>query len=185
MTTEGKFKFALKDMMLTKPLQEITVTALCSKCRCHRQTFYYHYQDIYDLLASIFLNESIPAMDNATDIKGLLLGLLEYSKANFAFLKSSYGSAARDLVDDFFYGRIMAPMLQILLKDQNSGLTKDGCRVVARRFSKLVSDEFGYAFKDARVTVAKFDRQMKKYINAVLSTILPSLVELTKIEKKR
>ena len=50
MITEAKFKYALKDMMKTMPLEDINVTALCNKIGCHRQTFYYHYQDIYDLI---------------------------------------------------------------------------------------------------------------------------------------
>jgi AcrR family transcriptional regulator len=72
MTTEAKFKYALKEMMLSKPLEEINVTVLCDKCGCHRQTFYYHYQDIYDLLAAIFLNEDIAGLDKAKEIPDAL-----------------------------------------------------------------------------------------------------------------
>jgi AcrR family transcriptional regulator len=86
MTTEAKFKYALKDMMLSTPLAEINVTVLCEKCGCHRQTFYYHYQDIYDLLAAIFLNEKIEELDNATDVKQMLYSFLSYTKAEFRFL---------------------------------------------------------------------------------------------------
>jgi AcrR family transcriptional regulator len=97
MTTEAKFKYALKEMMLSKPLEEINVTVLCDKCACHRQTFYYHYQDIYDLLAAIFLNEDIEGLDKAKDAKETLLAFFSYAKENFVFLRSSYNSAAHDL----------------------------------------------------------------------------------------
>ena len=69
MITEAKFKYALKDMLRTTPLEEINVTALCAKIGCHRQTFYYHYQDIYDLIAAILLNEDISALEDAKDPK--------------------------------------------------------------------------------------------------------------------
>ena len=46
MTTEMKFKNALRELMKSMSIDEISVTVLCKKCGCHRQTFYYHYQDI-------------------------------------------------------------------------------------------------------------------------------------------
>ena len=59
MTTESKFKVALKALMTEKSIDDISVTILCKKCGCHRQTFYYHYTDIYDLIADILLNENL------------------------------------------------------------------------------------------------------------------------------
>ena len=135
MTTEAKFKYALKEMMLTKPLSEINVTLLCAKCSCHRQTFYYHYQDIYDLLTAIFLNEQIKGLDEATTVEATLMCFLNYSKENFVFLRSTYNSAAYDLVDDLFYSKIMTKLFSILCKDKPAGLSKEGCRSLARRYS--------------------------------------------------
>jgi AcrR family transcriptional regulator len=185
MTTEAKFKYALKEMMLSKPLEAINVTVLCDKCGCHRQTFYYHYQDIYDLLSAIFLNESIAGVDEAATDKELLYAFLDYAKTNFVFLRSSYNSAAHDLVDDFFYGKIMAKMFVLLGKNNQYELTKDGCRNVARRYAKIVGDEFGYCFKDVTITPAKFERNMRKFIDASLTSVLPALVTLSKEERKR
>ena len=39
MITEAKLKYALKELMQTKSLNDINVTTLCEKCGCHRQTF--------------------------------------------------------------------------------------------------------------------------------------------------
>jgi hypothetical protein len=185
MTTEAKFKYALKDMMLSTPLSEINVTVLCEKCGCHRQTFYYHYQDIYDLLAAIFLNEKIEDLDNANDVKGMLYCFLTYTKTNFVFLRSSYNSAARDLVDDFFYGKIMTKMFTLLSNNDNYSLSKDAYRSLSRRYSKIVGDEFGYCFKDVSLTPVKFEKNMRKFIDSSLLTVFPSLVELSKEERKR
>jgi AcrR family transcriptional regulator len=185
MTTEAKFKYALKDMMLSKPLEEINVTVLCDKCGCHRQTFYYHYQDIYDLLAAIFLNEEVEGMDEAATTKDSLYAFLEYTKANFSFLRSSYNSAAHDLVDDFFYGKILNKIFLLLSNKNEYDLNKNAYRNIARRYAKIVGDEFGYCFKDVNITPAKFDRSMKKFIDASLSTLFPALVELAKEEKKK
>lgn len=185
MTTEAKFKYALKEMMLSKPLEAINVTVLCDKCGCHRQTFYYHYQDIYDLLAAIFLNEKIEGLDEASDTESTLYAFLAYSKDNFVFLRSTYNSAAHDLVDDFIYGKIMTKLFSLFSSDDNYSLGKDACRNLARRYAKIVADEFGYCFKDVSVTPAKFERSMRRFIKASLSTVFPSLVELSREEKKK
>lgn len=184
MTTEAKFKYALKEMMLSKTLDEINVTSLCKKCGCHRQTFYYHYQDIYDLLAAIFLSEAVPGLTEATTPKAVLSCLLAYSKENLAFLRSSYGSAAHELVDDFFYNKIMTKMFSLLSADARSGLDKNACRDVARRYANVVGDEFGYCFKDIHVTVARFEKSMNAFISSSLTTVLPALIQLSKEEKE-
>jgi hypothetical protein len=185
MTTEAKFKYALKEMMLSKPLGEINVTVLCEKCGCHRQTFYYHYQDIYDLLAAIFLNEKVEGLDETNDVEQMLCRFLDYTKQNFVFLRSSYNSAARDLVDDFFYGKIMTKMFAILSLNNNYSLSKDAYRNLSRRYAKVLGDEFGYCFKDTSITPAKFEKTMKKFIDISLVTVFPSLVELAREEKKK
>lgn len=185
MITEAKFKHALKEMMLTVPLEDINVTALCKKCGCHRQTFYYHFQDIYDLLAAYFLNENVTGLSEANDIPKTLDSLLEYAKKNFDFLRSSYNSAAHDLVDDFFYNKLVSKLFVILSNENKYGLTANGYRAVSRRYSRLLADEFGHLFKDSSATASKFERNMKRFIKASLSTVFLSLVALSKEEKKR
>jgi AcrR family transcriptional regulator len=185
MTTEAKFKYALKDMMLNRQLSDINVTMLCDKCHCHRQTFYYHYQDIYDLLAAIFLNEQIPGLDEAKSISEVLNCFLAYSKASFVFLRSAYNSAASDLVENFFYSKITNNIFRILVKDKNKNLTKETARSVARRFSRLESDEFSYWFKIISITPARFERTMKKFIESSEQTLLPALISLSNGEKRK
>lgn len=185
MTTEAKFKYALKEMMMTMPLEDINVTALCQKCGCHRQTFYYHFQDIYDLLAAYFLNEQVDGLQNAEELDKALEALMDYSKKNFAFLKSFYNSAAHDLVDDFFYNKLVNKVFTILTSKNNYRLTTNGYRSVARRYSRFVADEFGHYFKDASLTMTRFDKGMKKFIKSSLLTVFPSLISLSKEEKKR
>ena len=116
MIMEAKFKHALKEMMQEMPLEDINVTSLCKKCDCHRQTFYYHYQDIYDLVAAIFVNEHIDTVEKANSIKDSLFGFCEYCKDNFSFLRSTYNSAAHELTDTFVYSKITANYALCLMK---------------------------------------------------------------------
>ena len=48
---------ALQELLNTKSLDEVRVSELCSRCNLQRQSFYYHFQDKYDLVAWIFLQD--------------------------------------------------------------------------------------------------------------------------------
>ena len=48
---------ALQESLRTKSLDEVRVSELCARCDLQRQSFYYHFQDKYDLVAWIFLQD--------------------------------------------------------------------------------------------------------------------------------
>ena len=51
--TKKKLSAILKEEMKHKPFEKITVSELIEKCEINRKTFYYHFNDIYDLLLSL------------------------------------------------------------------------------------------------------------------------------------
>ena len=57
-TTQRALAASLKKLLMTKTLDKITVKDLVQDCQVNRQTFYYHFQDIYALLDWIFTTES-------------------------------------------------------------------------------------------------------------------------------
>ena len=186
MITEAKFKYAIKDMLKTMPLEDINVTALCERIGCHRQTFYYHYEDIYDLIAAILLNENLEEMEKADEVKGVLQGLLIHIKKNFPFFRATYNSAARDLTDDFIFGKLNAKLFSLWTgKEHSIGLKKEGTRTVSRRFSHVVADEFGHCFKDPKLTPERFANKMNKFFDRMLPIVLPCFIELAKKEENK
>ena len=50
---------ALKKLLILKDLDKITINDISNDCGINRQTFYYHFRDIYDLLEWIFSNEVV------------------------------------------------------------------------------------------------------------------------------
>lgn len=53
-STKEAFAAALKQVMSAKPINKITVKDLVEICGVNRQTFYYHFDDVYDLLEWVF-----------------------------------------------------------------------------------------------------------------------------------
>ena len=49
---------AMKRLMAKKPLDKIRVTEICREAEIERPTFYYHFQDKYDLVAWIFFQDA-------------------------------------------------------------------------------------------------------------------------------
>ena len=48
---------ALKQLMLEKAFEKISVSDICEKCDMNRKSFYYHFKDKYDLVNWIFDTE--------------------------------------------------------------------------------------------------------------------------------
>ncbi len=49
---------AMKRLMVTKSLDRIRVTEICREAQIERPTFYYHFQDKYELVAWIFFQDA-------------------------------------------------------------------------------------------------------------------------------
>ena len=48
--TKGRIAEAVEQMMQTRPVCKITVQSVMEQTQMKRQSFYYHYQDIYSVL---------------------------------------------------------------------------------------------------------------------------------------
>lgn len=55
--TKIKLAQALKELIRTEPFEKITISDITEKCNVHRQTFYYHFQDRYELLDWLLYKE--------------------------------------------------------------------------------------------------------------------------------
>lgn len=183
MITEAKFKYALKELMHNNELEEINVTLLCQKCGCHRQTFYYHYQDIYDLIAAILLNEDLSSFANQSDLKKSLGVFLSYVEGNLEFLEKSYNSAARDLIDDFIYEKVYAKTLKLFTASGETGLKKTALRTTCRRFARILSNEYCACFKEGINSSDKLHKRITRFNDSLFKLILPTLVEIGKKEE--
>ena len=101
-TTRQLLSAALKDQLRTTPLDKVTVSGLTAQAGITRQTFYYHYADVYDLAVWVFEQEvANHIMEHASYsewAKGYRT-LLQYLQDNFEQAKAvlnSLGHRERD-----------------------------------------------------------------------------------------
>ena len=48
----SRIAFAFKELLLKKSIDKITINDITEKCGINRQTFYYHFHDIYELITT-------------------------------------------------------------------------------------------------------------------------------------
>ena len=144
MKTEYTFIDELKAMMAEMPLDDISVSLLCKRCHVKRQTFYYHYHDIYDLLGFVFLNEKIDKISRVHNPQELVACIYNYYLKNQAFLDATLMSAARDLFEAFINNACQTSFSKMIHEN-------DIDKVISFAQRKNMARIFAYSYSNAIV----------------------------------
>lgn len=127
--TKLQLAAALKTLMAQKPMDKITIAELTSMCHIRRQSFYYHFEDIYDLLRWMFQNEAISLLKQQEGVllwKEGLLQLFRYLEENRAVCLCALKSVGRDHIRRFFEADIYAIIHRTIEQlGENIGVQKD------------------------------------------------------------
>ena len=96
--TKQALAAALKELMAQKPIENITIHDLTEHCGIRRQTFYYHFEDIHDLINWMFNEEVKKIIDNfdKSNYENFLNSVLDYIEENKHILNSAYNSFGRE-----------------------------------------------------------------------------------------
>ena len=97
---------SLKKLMSKTSLDRITVKELVSECGLNRQTFYYHFQDIYELLGWIYKTEALESIKEYKTYSTWQMGfykIFQYVEMNRTFCINSFHSIGRDHLEDFLH----------------------------------------------------------------------------------
>lgn len=97
---------SLKSCMYTKPLNKISIREIVEGCGLNRQTFYYHFQDIYELLGWMIDQEIVSTIkenDHFLCWQDAGIYLLRYIQQNEALSLCILHSIGRDSLRRFFY----------------------------------------------------------------------------------
>ena len=115
--TKKALATSLKKLLSKKELSKITISNITNDCGVNRQTFYYHFKDVYDLLEWIYLNEVIQSMDGKDTYDTWQQGFLsifEYILDNKEFVKNTYNSISREFFLKFIYNQTKGLLMNII-----------------------------------------------------------------------
>ena len=93
-TTKQALEESLKHMLLKKPLDKITIRDITEDCGISRMAFYYHFQDIYDLV--------------------------EWACQNRPFILNAYRCISREQMERFLY-QLTYGLIRGVVEEQSRG----------------------------------------------------------------
>ena len=116
-------KSAITDSFLKllnqKKFDKITIKDIVSDCGISRKTFYYYFDDIYDLLQKYLTEltqESIRSIDNAQSFEAELIKLMEFVMQNKRAVYHIYYSVSRDKLEDYLYESSLPAIRSTIIK---------------------------------------------------------------------
>ncbi|MGN0611520.1 MAG: TetR/AcrR family transcriptional regulator [Ruminiclostridium sp.] len=104
--TKRAIEESFKKLLSEQPLEKITVKNITDDCGVNRNTFYYHYSDIYELLEEIFMEEAQKAVDNMNTEQSWEDGFcsgLRFVKENKKLIYHVYNSLHRETIERYLY----------------------------------------------------------------------------------
>ncbi|MGI6217811.1 MAG: TetR-like C-terminal domain-containing protein [Coriobacteriales bacterium] len=126
--TEKAIIQTFTDLLSKKPLEKITVTDITSVCGINRNTFYYHYHDIYDLLDKILLAEEEKikklAKQDLSTWKMAVLEATKFAREHKEAVYNIYNSRSRDKFANYLKDSLYITMSQFT-EMQAEGLDVD------------------------------------------------------------
>ena len=140
--TKKAIEASLKNLLLKKPFDKITINDIAEDCGISRMTFYYHFKDIYDLVEWACEEDVKKILEDKDDYKTWtqgFLNLFEEVLKNKPFILNVYRSVGREQVENYLY-KIVYDLLLNVIEEKAQGMT------VRDEDKEFVADFYKYAF---------------------------------------
>ena len=140
--TKKAIEASLKNLLLKKPFDKITINDIAEDCGISRMTFYYHFKDIYDLVEWACEEDVKKILEDKDDYKTWtqgFLNLFEEVLKNKPFILNVYRSVGREQVENYLY-KIVYDLLLNVIEEKAQGMT------VRDDDKEFVADIYKYAF---------------------------------------
>ena len=140
--TKRAFASSLKKMLAKRPLEKIRVIDITEDCGVNRQTFYYHFKDIYDLLEWVYTNEATKALGGKKTYETWKQGfkqIFQYILNNKEFVLSTFNSVSREYLERYLYNEVYLLLIGVLEE-------KAKCIPVREKYKSFIADFYKYAF---------------------------------------
>ena len=121
---------SLKKLLSTRKLDKITVKDIAEDCRVNRQTFYYYFRDIYDLLEWNFCDATERLIRSGLDHGDWRSGVkavTEYLQENRTLVWNAYHSISHESVSEFLK-RTLRPHILSAVREEAKGLEWEPCQ---------------------------------------------------------
>lgn len=168
-TTKRALEASLKNLLLQKPLNKITVGDIAEDCGINRMTFYYHFKDIYDLVEWSCVEDAKKALEGKKTYDTWQEGFLNIFNAvleNKPFIMNVYRSVSREQVELYLY-KLTYNLLMDVVNEKSAGMN------VYEEDKEFIADFYKYAFVGIMLNWIKNDmKEEPKQIIDRLSVLI-------------
>lgn len=179
MRTKRALCQSLKELMKHKPFSKITVSELIRNCNINRKTFYYHFEDIYDLLKWMLEQETfevVKQFDLLDDYQDIFLFVIDYVEKNSYFLNCIYDSVGRDELKRFLYNDFIS-LVETIIRNSEQRLSL----VIDHDFRRFLCNFYTEGIVGIAIDLFQqpdsYDREkLLSYFSVIITSSLPAVL---------
>lgn len=179
--TKKKLAASLKNFMMTKSLNKITVTDIIKDCGVNRKTFYYHFEDIYALLKWILEQEAVEVVkkyDLMVDYKEAILFVIHYVQENAHILACAYDSLGREEMRRFLYQDficVIETVIDNIEKEEKLCVNTDFKHFLCNLYTESLAGILIERFKNPQNQYK--EEQIVEYFSVIFRSSLPEILK--------
>ena len=137
------FSDTLIEMLENKALNMITITDIVNKCGVSRQSFYYYFNDIYDLIEWYLKKETEKALDDFSNIDSWQIGyirIMQWSRRHKNLVMNLYHSIQREYIEVFMYRFLYGYIIKVVNRQaEGMQVTEEQCATVAQFYTLAIN----------------------------------------------
>lgn len=142
LTTKKAIAYTFKDLLKEKPFNKITINDIANRCDINRQTFYYHFQDIRDLVEWICIEEVDNILKKNNECESwedkflIIFKIIDEEKV---FVENIYHSVSSEILRSNLY-RLVYPIIYSEIVDKSKG------KSLREEDKQFITNFYKYAF---------------------------------------
>ena len=179
LNTKKMLSASLKHCMEKKSLSKITVTDIVTDCGLNRKTFYYHFQDVPDLLKWMLEQEAVDVVkqfDLLNELEEALRFAVRYIRENSHMINCAYDSIGRDELKRFLnhdFQSIVMSIVEQIERKENVHSDPDAKKIICNFYTEGMAGELVDLLKSRD---AAQDEKSIRCISLVVRTSLEAAV---------
>lgn len=141
-STKLALEASLKNLLLKKPVDKITITDLTNDCGITRMAFYYHFKDIYDLVEWSCYEDASRALQGKKTYETWQEGLMQIFEAvmeNKPFIMNVYHALSREQIENYLF-RLTRDLIMNVIKECSKGMN------ITVSEQSFIADFYKYSF---------------------------------------
>ncbi len=175
---------SLKKFIEIKPLSQITISDICNDCGINRKTFYYHFENIYDLIRWMLDQEAIKVVkhtDLINDYQKVLNFVIDYIENNKHILQCVYDALGRDSMMLFLYSDLNG-VVSLLISELETKMDTS----LDKRYRSFVCDFYTNALSGILIDWFRGQEPISRdeliqYLWLVIHSSLPNVIAEQKL----